>query len=267
MPSCARIRGARPEDYAGYVRLYREISLGEDPAEREEWDRALHRQSLFAVEDDGIVGFVRYELFDDFAYVHHLAVAPEARRQGIGLALMQRAAIEIRARGVRRWSLHVLEDNASARRLYASVGLQPAGRSTMLRIGFDALAAATPPEASLSVASLPPERDAEAEQTFRYSPGRLARSRQNPECRVTALFEADGTLLGMALHASRQAFAHPLSVTRAEHAIPLLAGLRRWCPDSTLRVGVDDNPEVEAALTRAGASVMHRSLLLGGDIG
>jgi len=260
------IREARPEDYADYARLYREVSLGEEPAEREEWDRALHRQSRFAVEAGSVVGFLRYELFDDFAYVHHLAVAPEARRRGIGLALMRRAAVEIRARGIQRWTLHVLEDNAGARELYASVGLRPAGRSTMLRVGFDALAEATPPETSRSVGPLPPERDAEAERMFRYSPGRLTRSRENPECRVAALFEADGTLLGIALHAPKQAWTHPLSVVRAEHAIPLLAGLRLWCRERELRVGVDDDREVEAALTRAGASVTHRSLLLGGEL-
>ena len=133
------VRAARPEDYDDFVRLYREISLGEPAAEQRSWDGLHCRQARMAVEGDRVVGYLRYELFDDFAYVHHLSVAPEARRRGVGLKLMRHAAGEIRAHGIRRWMLHVLADNAAAQALYALLGLERAGRSTTLSVSFDAL--------------------------------------------------------------------------------------------------------------------------------
>ena len=154
------VRAARPEDYDDFVRLYREISLGEPAAEQRSWDGLHCRQARMAVEGDRVVGYLRYELFDDFAYVHHLSVAPEARRRGVGLKLMRHAAGEIRAHGIRRWMLHVLADNAAAQALYALLGLERAGRSTTLSVSFDALERASGDVSALSVGPLPAERDA-----------------------------------------------------------------------------------------------------------
>ena len=261
------VRAARPEDYDDFVRLYREISLGEPAAEQRSWDGLHCRQARMAVEGDRVVGYLRYELFDDFAYVHHLSVAPEARRRGVGLKLMRHAAGEIRAHGIRRWMLHVLAHNAAAQALYALLGLERAGRSTTLSVSFDALERASGDVSALSVGPLPAERDAEVERLFHFSPRRLTRARENPDCRVFALMQPDAAPLGVALHAPKLAWTHPLSVLRPDLAIPPLAGLRTACQKDSMRVGVDDDADVEAALLRAGASVTHRSLLYRGELG
>lgn len=57
-----------------------------------------------------------------------LAVAPEARRQGIGAALLADFVVASRARGATDAFLEVAADNAGAIALYASRGWAAAGR-------------------------------------------------------------------------------------------------------------------------------------------
>jgi GNAT superfamily N-acetyltransferase len=66
-------------------------------------------------------------LADDEAYVGEVAVAADARRQGVGVLLMahlDRAAAE---RGKSRMTLWVTDDNAPARALYAHLGFSDRG--------------------------------------------------------------------------------------------------------------------------------------------
>ncbi|RME14900.1 MAG: GNAT family N-acetyltransferase [Alphaproteobacteria bacterium] len=65
-----------------------------------------------------------------------IAVAPEARRQGRGRALLAAFEAEAARRGAARGFLEVAEDNAAARALYAAAGWQETGR----RPGYYALA-------------------------------------------------------------------------------------------------------------------------------
>lgn len=57
-----------------------------------------------------------------------LAVAPEARRAGLGAALTEAAMAAAAARGAEQMHLEVAEENAPARALYAKLGFEPAGR-------------------------------------------------------------------------------------------------------------------------------------------
>lgn len=57
-----------------------------------------------------------------------LAVAPEARRQGVGSALLRDFAVASQARGAAEAFLEVAEGNAGAIALYAGRGWESAGR-------------------------------------------------------------------------------------------------------------------------------------------
>jgi len=57
-----------------------------------------------------------------------LAVAPEARRQGLGRALLAHFEDEAATRGARRAFLEVAEDNGAARALYLAAGWRESGR-------------------------------------------------------------------------------------------------------------------------------------------
>jgi ribosomal protein S18 acetylase RimI-like enzyme len=55
-------------------------------------------------------------------YLHHLAVAPEVRRAGIGRALVARSLEALRVRGVRRCHIFVMAGNEDGRRFWERVG-------------------------------------------------------------------------------------------------------------------------------------------------
>ncbi len=73
-------------------------------------------------------GFILMRQAGDEAEVLTLAVLPEARRHGQGLALMQAALATSRARAVRHVFLEVAADNTAAQALYRSLGMVESGR-------------------------------------------------------------------------------------------------------------------------------------------
>ncbi len=73
-------------------------------------------------------GFLLGRVVADEAEILTLAVAPAARRRGIGAALVARFLAAAAARGAGRAFLEVAADNAAAQALYAGAGFAPAGR-------------------------------------------------------------------------------------------------------------------------------------------
>jgi ribosomal protein S18 acetylase RimI-like enzyme len=68
-------------------------------------------------------------------YVHQLSVRPEARRLGVGTALMQQALASARAAGVMRVELDVWAFNEGARELYRRLGYEPWIERLALEVG------------------------------------------------------------------------------------------------------------------------------------
>jgi ribosomal protein S18 acetylase RimI-like enzyme len=84
---------------------------------------------LLARDDDGrAVGFTQlYPTWDSLALaprfvLYDLFVAPDARRGGVGRALLDAAATNARAAGASTVSLDTAVDNAAAQALYISAG-------------------------------------------------------------------------------------------------------------------------------------------------
>ena len=69
-----------------------------------------------------ILGFVVYWVIHDELHVLDVATAPEARRAGIGRALLVAALADGRGRGAHRALLEVRRSNAPAIGLYRSLG-------------------------------------------------------------------------------------------------------------------------------------------------
>jgi ribosomal-protein-alanine N-acetyltransferase len=72
-------------------------------------------------------GFILARVIAGEAEILTLAVAPEQRRQGIARSLLEEALAEAGRRGATEIFLEVAENNAAARRLYASAGFVQAG--------------------------------------------------------------------------------------------------------------------------------------------
>ncbi len=78
-------------------------------------------------EDHGVVGFILTRTVGGEAEILTLAVAPWARRRGVGAALVDGAAEEAARRGARTLFLEVAKDNAAALALYLAAGFEQAG--------------------------------------------------------------------------------------------------------------------------------------------
>lgn len=73
-------------------------------------------------------GFALGQVVEDEGELLTLAVAPEARRQGLARALVAEIEAEAAQRGARRLYLEVAADNDAALALYQAAGLREAGR-------------------------------------------------------------------------------------------------------------------------------------------
>lgn len=125
------IRRGRPTDLASVAELER--ACYSDP-----WPPTAfaalpdNPRVYFAVADSpvlkSIAGYVVAWYVLDEGEVANLAVAPSARRLGIGSSLLDAAIRESIDRGVSDLYLEVRESNQSARRLYASRGFEEVSR-------------------------------------------------------------------------------------------------------------------------------------------
>ena len=80
------------------------------------------------VADDGDRGFALISIAADEAELLTIAVAPDARRRGLGAGLLGAAEAAARERGGARMLLEVAADNDAAIALYARAGFETIGR-------------------------------------------------------------------------------------------------------------------------------------------
>lgn len=97
----------------------------------ESWNRQLEQFATFvATADSSDLGLVRgalHDRFQDAGYLISMWVSPDARRQGIGAALIDAVVHWARTRGLNRLFLDVTEKNATAISLYTRKGFIPNG--------------------------------------------------------------------------------------------------------------------------------------------
>lgn len=93
-----------------------------------QWWNALRKDDEFdpalvflAIDREGVVGMAQCWTS---AFIKDIAVHPRARRQGIGRALMLTAFHAFEKRGAPHVDLKVREENETAQRLYASLGMR-----------------------------------------------------------------------------------------------------------------------------------------------
>jgi ribosomal-protein-alanine N-acetyltransferase len=78
-------------------------------------------------DGERIVGYLVWWLVHDEVHVLNVGTAPEARRRGVGRALMEEAVRHGRQKGARLATLEVRRSNAAAIALYRALGYQQAG--------------------------------------------------------------------------------------------------------------------------------------------
>ncbi len=84
-------------------------------------------------------GFIVWRTVTDEAEIITIGVAPDARGNGIGLAMLGLAEIDAKNNGATRMFLEVAEDNTHARKMYDTAGYKIIGRRPKYYNGIDAI--------------------------------------------------------------------------------------------------------------------------------
>jgi [ribosomal protein S18]-alanine N-acetyltransferase len=141
-----QLRRAAPDDLDAIMTLETPIFAPDD------WSREIMAAELgdqhgvylvaFRPESPGSIeayGGVRAPVNAEQADIQTIAVAPTARRQGLGRVLMLQLVEQARQRGAREVFLEVRADNPGAQALYESLGFERiATRARYYRGGIDA---------------------------------------------------------------------------------------------------------------------------------
>lgn len=124
-----RLRRLRPEDLPDVLRIER-ASFSVPWSETTFRNLFLHPDAdLLAAERNGaLVGYAILWTIADQAELGNVAVAPEARRQGVGERLVRAALAAARRRGAREIFLEVRESNVGAQALYRRCGFEVVGQ-------------------------------------------------------------------------------------------------------------------------------------------
>lgn len=267
-----RVRAAQASDHALFARLYPELQTGDAVLELEPFVRELLPTTLIAeVETSGQgrpVGYAYFQIIKDLAYVRHIVTAPEARRAGVGRALMAAVLERARAAGCPTWCLNVMPENGAAIALYEAYGMKPAHRSRVVTVPWAAVdASAGRPDVGVVAKLIVPEDDARVEPATNLVSGQLASLRTFSD-RVLMMLEEDGRVVGATSFAPNFPGAYPFRVARPELALVLLRAIRPHARPVDLQLGVvtENQPEVADALIAAGATAKLEMLHMKGAV-
>ncbi len=263
------LRPATPDDYTHFARLFPELATGDPLPLREHFEGGIAPSTLM-VEDQGlVVAYIYFQILATTGYVRHIVVAPEARGRGIGRLAMQAVADKMREAGCRRWALNVKPDNLPALRLYESLGLARAYRSTALRFDWSLVEALPLPDEPSLARIAAPEDDSTIESSFDLYEGQIANDRERAR-RILLMLEDPHTraALGFASFSPEFPGAFPFRLARASLVRPLLEAIRPHAlPEfSFMQVVVEAHDELEKALLDRGASLRLEILHLRGAL-
>ncbi len=126
-----RIRPLRPDDLSGVMEI-ENVSFS-TPWKESTFRGLMVREDtdLLVAEQEGrVLGYAACWSVVDQAELGNVAVAPEARRAGVGRALVQAVSDAVRERGAAEVFLEVRVSNLDAQRLYRDLGFEVVGRRT-----------------------------------------------------------------------------------------------------------------------------------------
>lgn len=126
MDAPCRIRPVTEADLADIAALERRCFP--DPWSMESFRAFVGSVAFLAEDPTGLVGYVFAHFAVEVGEILNIAVAPEARRRGIGGKLVEEACAALARQGVETIFLEVRESNAGAQSLYRGLGFSLVGR-------------------------------------------------------------------------------------------------------------------------------------------
>lgn len=259
------IRPASADDYGAFVRLFPELHVDDPLPSPQTWAAVLAPSSVVAEEAGTVLGYSTFNEYDDSGYVRNVVVAPEARRRGVGRALMTAVAARLREAGKTSWRLNVRLDNEAALALYDRLGFSLLYQTTVMRLPWDAVDRLPPGDAVTR--PLAPERDAVLEQRFELPRGQLAHSRRVGRILIEAVSGPDHAPLGVGVFDRLFRAAVGFRVAETEAVRPLLSALRAHAAgEDEVTIVAEDDAELVDLLAQAGATVRDEVVQLRGSL-
>jgi GNAT superfamily N-acetyltransferase len=260
------VRDATPADHPAFVRLFPELGVDDPILDQDRFTREIVPTAVVAIRDDETVGYAYFRVLGDTAHVVHVITAPNARRSGVGTAIMRAIADRITARGCTGWYLNTFPTNEPAKALYASLGFTPSFTSQAIKVPWSSIEA-TPPREGVVARPFDASEDAAIERTLDLHSGQLAAARALGN-RVLMVLLENGAIAGVASFDPSFPGINPFRVTRPDLAMHLLAALRPHARpnDDLVHAVVENRPDIGEALLSAGASLRLTSLRMNGPL-
>ncbi len=177
MSTALHVVPASREHYAEFRRFFAGLELDDPVPDIGRWSAEIAPWAFFLAEGEKLVGYAFSEVYGDLGYVRHVVTSSDARRRGVGLALMRELAARFRAAGATRWGLNVKRDNRAAIALYARCGMYLEYATHVLRFDWAALPRLPRTAKPLLARIVDTDHDRDVEAAFRLPDGKVARLR------------------------------------------------------------------------------------------
>ena len=262
------IREATAADYPTFAKLFPELGVKDSVPALERFVDDLLPTALVATWEGSVAGYAVSRQMKDTVHLSQLVSAPEARRLGIGRALMAEVVRRARASGCSILQLNVRPQNAPAIALYESFGLARVHTNHGLRMDWTVLEAIEGDAVSLAglVKALEPEDEEALEAAWRMPRGLLAEQRTRPK-RVFRMLSTGTERPALAVFDPGFPGASPLRAPDVKHALSLLRSFRPFAPsDPFLLIALENQPDLVTALINAGAVLHMETVLMRGAL-
>jgi GNAT superfamily N-acetyltransferase len=257
---------ASPGDYAAFARLFPELAVPEATPSATYFAQTIVPDAIVLRHGDVVVGYACARPHGDRLHIVHVIADPEYRRRGVGRALIAAVAERARAAGFQRWRLNVKPENVAARALYERWGMNVVLASVSMRVGWSYLER-IPSTPGAFARTLAPADDERFEDAFALSRGEVSSFRATAGRILIGAEDARGPA-GVAAFDPNLAGASLFQVRSPEHARGLLEEMRSHAEPGHdhVRVFVEGDPALEAALAGAGAEAVMRALRMEGQV-
>lgn len=252
--STLTVRDAVEADHPRFSELFVELGVPEAPPSLDDYVERHMPLAFFVCDVQGrAVGYGLGRVAGPRWYVSNVVTAPEARRRGVGRAIMAEHARRARAHGLTQWALNVKRDNVAALALYEALGMSIAARSWAFGISWDDVSRLAPSDAHTTPAPSP-DHDLAIEAAFSLAAGTISSERQRPGRDLVVLW-GGGAPVAFASFDPSFPGASPFKVRETRWARALFEAIRPLArPEHThVRLTVEGDERLAEALTEAGA--------------
>ncbi len=250
------IRDATASDYSTFARLFVELAVTDPVPSPERFEREMVPATIIAERDGKAIGYAYYRMLTDTVHLSHLVTSPEARRGGVGRALMSEVGARAVTRGLKTVKLNVKPDNVAAHALYERLGLAVAFTSHALTLAWTVVDGFSSEEAPYVASDVSPGDDERLETGAKLPRGTLAAGRSSGRViKQIEIASADPPELALGVFDPGFPGIYPMRAPNGALALSLLKAFRPHGEGPVFHVLMEDQAEIAEILMSRGAAL------------